>query len=324
MDNMNLEENIINTGTPNEVPDNSGLAEIQQAMDEIEKLKNQDYEEEEKSEEPEEKVENDKEEESSSPKKEKEADQLWKMKKSKYRALAEKEALAQENIQLKQMLSESLNSGTYHYGKSAYAHLERAKESKKKAIEAGDIDELIESDIALTKAINTVNDLEKWVYTEEQKKSQVPEYTEQQQYTGYNEVQQEMAHDWLDNHSYLQPSSPNYNQKLANQVAGFINNLDANLAENGEMDAFFSKPYFEQIEKYISSIPNEAQKTTKNLESAGHVGGVRNSYSSSVNGKVSSPTQMILTADEKRMCANADISEKEWLRYKLEDLKKGK
>lgn len=323
MNNINLEENIVNTETLNDVPDNSGLAEIQQAMDEIERLKNQEFEEEEKSEEAEEEVENDKEEENSSPKKEKEVDQLWKMKKSKYRALAEKEALAQENIQLKQMLSESLNSGTYHYGKSAYVNLEIAKESKKKAIESGDIDALIESDIALTKAINTVNDLEKWVYTEEQKKSQVPEYTEQQQY-GYNEVQQEMAHDWLDNHSYLQPSSPNYNKKLANQVAGFINHLDTNLAENDEMDAFFSKPYFDTIEKYITSITNEPQKTTKNLESAGHVGGVRNSYSSSVNGKASFPTQMILTADEKRMCANAGISEKEWLRYKLEDLKKGK
>ena len=33
---------------------------------------------------------------------------------------------------------------------------------------------------------------------------------------------------------------------------------------------------------------------------------------------------MILTADERRMCANAGISEKEWLKYKLEDLKRGK
>ena len=33
------------------------------------------------------------------------------------------------------------------------------------------------------------------------------------------------------------------------------------------------------------------------------------------------PTKMILTADEKRMCANAGITEKDWLKYKLEELK---
>lgn len=319
-----------NTATNNQeyeiAEDNTGLDEIQKAIDEIEKLKNDEVESEETEEieAVEEPKESEEEQDSKKDNYDNKEDLLWKIKKDKYRALAAKDALMQENLQLKQMLNESLNSGTYHYGKSAYAELEKAKESKKRAIEEGNVDALIESDIALTKALNTVNDLEKWAYNESQNKAKTEEYTKETPQDNFTSVEHEIATDWLDNHSYLQPTSPDYNPKLATQVAGFINHLDANLAKNGQMDAYFSEPYFKTIENYITEIKSEPQKTAKKIESVAHIGGVRNSYTGSPNNKASAPTQMILTADERRMCANAGISEKEWLKYKLEDLKKGK
>ena len=96
---------------------------------------------------------------------------------------------------------------------------------------------------------------------------------------------------------------------------------------------YFSEQYFDAIDQYIGEAKNrihvegknKTQKNSKNLESAAHIGSVRNSYSSSPSSRTPSSTQLILTADEKRMCANAGITEKDWLRYKLEeDLKKGK
>src|SRR5271154_1014804 len=318
MDKMNLEENVIDTSTQHEVEDASGLAEIQQALDEIEKLKTQESSEPEEEivkevEEPEEKV---------VPKQtEEKEDKLWKVRKDKYKALAEKEEALQKVAQLEQMLSESLNSGTYHYGKNAYSELDRAKESKKRAIEAGDIDALIESDIALTRALTAVNDLEKWV-GESKKAEETPR--ELQPTQTYSDLQHEIASDWLDNHNYLQPTSKNYDSKLANQVAEFVNYLDGNLVKNNQMNAYLSEDYFNTIEDYIAGIKNEPQKEIKSPNINGHVAGVRNSYNSSGNGKVPSPTQISLSADEKRMCANAGISEKEWIKYKLEDLKEGK
>jgi hypothetical protein len=329
---MNSEQNIIDNNVLQEVEDNSGLAEMQQAIDEIEKLKNEQQEITDSEEPPE--VEVDKESEESleqeegddklkekAPKKE---DKLRRLRGEKYKILAEKEAISQENEHLKSLLNQSLTSGTYHYGKSAYADLERAKEYKKRAIEEGDIDALIEADITLTKALNTVNDLEKWASNEEYRvnndRSSSPQNLQINQ-----EIQHEIASDWLDNHSYLQPNSRNYDPKLANQVAGFVNQLDTNLAQNNQTDAYFSEDYFNTIEKYIASVQNGSPKNTRNLESASHVGGVRNSYASNGNSKSSSsPTQMILTADEKRMAYNAGVSEKDWLKWKLEDLKTGK
>lgn len=328
---MNSEQNIIDANVLHTVEDNSGLVEMQQAIEEIEKLKNEQRDIIDPEETPE--IEDDKELEEpieqeavddklreKAPKKE---DKLRKLRGEKYKILAEKDAIIQENERLKSLLNQSLTSGTYHYGKSAYADLEKAKEYKKRAIEEGDIDALIDADITLNKALNTVNDLEKWASNEEYRVNN-EKHNPSQNLQINQEIQHEIASDWLDNHSYLQPNSRNYNPELANKVAGFVNQLDTNLAQNNQTDAYFSEDYFNAIEKYIASVRNESPKSNRNLESASHIGGVRNSYASSGNGKSSSPTQMILTADEKRMCANAGISEKEWLKYKLDDLKTGK
>lgn len=309
--------------------DKTGLDEIQKAMEEIKKLENQEQQEviEETEETPieEEEVEEAETAEETPIKKEKKEDKLWKVKKDKYRALAEKEALMKENLQQKQMINELLNSGTYHFGKSALGDLEKAKENKKKAIEDGDIDALIESDIALNKALNVVNDLEKWSYSDKQNKPTVEATKLEPQEYEPNLVEQEIAADWLDTHNYLQPTSSDYNPKLANQVADFINYLDTNLAKTGQRDAYYSEEYFRTIENYIDDIQSKSQKVAKKIESAAHVGSVRNSYTGTANGKGNgSVQQTTLTLDERKMCANAGISEKEWAKYKLEQLQESK
>jgi hypothetical protein len=322
---MNSEQNIVNTEPSQEHIDTSGIVEIQHALEEIEKLQNGQAEESQETEEPEVSGEESQETEAEEPvEQEKKKSKIWKEKKRKYQAIAEKEALFQENLQLKEMLSESLNSGTYHYEKSAYADLDKAKENKRKAIEEGDLDALLEADISLTKAIHTINDLEKWAYTEESKK-----YTSAQQNNNYDksgytnrstEREQEIAKDWLEDHQYLDPNSSQYDVNTATKVVKFINDLDANLNDSGNDAALFTEEYFDHIDDYISKIKKAAPKNT----AVAPIGAVRNAYTSSISGKSSSPTQMILTSDEKRMCSNAGITEKDWLRYKLEDLKKGK
>lgn len=306
--------------------DNTGLAEIQAALDEIEKLKNQPQEEEKEATEVEEgkveptEAEEPLEDETELPKKKDK--KLWKEIKRKYQVIAEKEALAKENAQLRQMLEESLSSGTYHYGKSAYGELERAKENKKRAIEEGNVDGLIEADLALTKAMNAISDLEKWAYTGNNKN---PDTSPAKATADYGERETEIITDWLDDHPYLQPTHSKYNANLANQVADFVNRLDNQIARSGQQDAYFSEEYFGAIDNYIAELKKGAGKAAKTAEQTAHVGGVRNSYGSSSPTSTSrGTTQIMLTADEKKMCANAGIKEEEWLKYKLEDLKKGK
>lgn len=320
------------------IHDTSGLEEIQKALAEIELLKNQDNHQQEEQEETKELHEESAAEEGDenaieneelgealeSKKGKKELDKIWKIKKSRHKALAEKRALALENERLKEMLAQSLDSGTYHYGKTAFSELEKAKQDKKRAIEEGDVDALIESDINLNKALRTVNDLENWAQQAKQsnhENREQPRYPTSEQ---FNEVEQAIANDWLEDHPYLQPTSRNYDPDLAAKVSKYINYLDNNLANNGQANLYFSDPYFETIDNYINEIRESPTRAPKKLESAEHIGGVRTPYSGSSSSRQSSPRHMTLSADEKKISANLGISEEEYIKYKIQELKKNR
>jgi hypothetical protein len=329
--------------------DTAGMDEIAEAIKEIERLKNggapkeEIQEEQEDDVEPEEEQEEEKEEpqeqeaeeeeEPESKKAPKKLDKIWKIKRSRYKALAEKKAVEEEkkaveeeNARLKEMLAESLNSGTYHYGKNVYSELEKAKESKRRAIEEGDIDASIEADINLNRAINNINELEKWTASERQPQREPQRQQEHQKSADdYDEIEREKAADWLDDHPELQPNSRQYNLGLATEVSQFIHHLDNGIEARGQRDLLYSEEYFDTIDRYIHDVNNRdrTEKKRKSLGSVGHVGSVRNSYGNA-NGKSSKTIQMTLTADEKKICAAGGISEKDWLKYKLEELQKGK
>lgn len=343
---MQNNDEFIIEGDQVALQDTAGLAEIEEAIREIERLRRgesateeiqdeqkeevlPEEEDQETDQDPEGEQELEEEENlelSAKPTKDapKKLDKIWKIKRSRYKALAEKKAVEEENVRLKEMLAESLNSGTYHYGKNVYSEFERAKQSKRQAIEDGDIDAVIEADISLNRAINNINDLEKWgAASEDRQPAKQQEYRKPPE--AYDEIEHEIAADWLDNHPELQPTSRQYNQPKANEVTEFINHLDKNIDANGRRDLYFSEEYFDTIDRYIKDIDNRdrTEKKRKSLESVSHVGSVRNSYGNA-NGKSSKSVQMLLTADEKKICAAGGISEKEWLKYKLEELEKGK
>lgn len=323
--------------------DTAGMDEIAEAIKEIERLKNggapkeeiqeeqeddvePEEEQEEEKEEPQEQEAEEGEEEPESKKAPKKLDKIWKIKRSRYKALAEKKLVEEENARLKEMLAESLNSGTYHYGKSVYSELEKAKESKRRAIEEGDIDASIEADINLNRAINSINELEKWTASERQPQKEPQRQQEHQKSVDdYDEIEREIAIDWLDDHPELQPNSGKYNPALATEMSEFINYVDNELESRGQPHLRFSKEYLDTLDNRIIEIKNrdKTEKNRKSLGSVGHVGSVRNSYGNA-NGKSSKTIQMTLTADEKKICAAGGISEKDWLKYKLEELEKGK
>jgi DNA repair exonuclease SbcCD ATPase subunit len=340
---MDLEENDEKIKELKENEDKAAFEIADRVIAEIEKLKDSSEEPPEESDEEaedesvesesDEEAEDEDEEQEEQRKPEKE-EKIWKLKKRKYQALAEKvaalkekEAVLRENEQLKQMLSESLNSGTYHLSRSAYSELERAKEAKKQALLEGDADALINADIEIARALNTVSDVEKWAYNEpspKQKYAATSSYPEQPS-NKYNELEQEIAADWLENHPYLQPDSPKYNSKIATKVANFVNHLDADLMNGGQGHQIFSNAYFTSIDQYIEKVKNDSSQRAKNREGSPQVGGVKNSYAGSSNNKNSSKsTKVILTPDEKFWADMGGITHEDYLKAKINDLKKGK
>jgi hypothetical protein len=246
----------------------------------------------------------------------------WKEKKKRYQAEAKVRQLEAEKEDLMRQLTESLNSGTYHYSRSAYADLERAKEQKKQALESGNVNEAIEADVALAKAVNTINEIEKWVY--DSKINPQPNVSRKEEYTAQQpaipiEEQDEMVREWLEYHPYLDVNSTKYNKSLAVRVATFVNQLDANLAKNGQENMFYSPEYFETVDDYIEKARSELMKP-KNVQSVSNVAGVRNSYASTT-GKPIKKNQMTLSPMEKMLAANFNLTQEQYLMAKINNNK---
>jgi len=329
--------------------DKAGLAEIQDAIQQIERLKNgesispedtnntslQSEEQEEENLESEdspeeESQEHEEEDEELIPEKEapKKLDKIWKIKKSRHKALAEKRAALvaledkeRELAQLREMLAQAEVAGTYQYGRNVYSELDKAKEQVQRAIDEGNTKAFAEATFNLTNAQYKVNELEKLAASS----AQTPQHQTYTPQINYEEVEREIIDDWISSHKELQIDSKYYNKNLADSVIKYANAIDAQLDATGRDDLRYSEGYFDAIEEHIAEFKNSMDKKRRNSESASHVGAVRNSYNSPIPGKSSKPIQVTLTPEEKKICASSmvRISEKEWLKHKAEQLKAG-
>lgn len=334
---MNTEQ--IDDNGLEKIDDAAAMAEIQKAFDKIDALAEQDSSkekdapiiEEEVSEKetqllPEEEVEETEEDneaiidediEIEAPQKMKKGDKYRKLQNDKYRAIAEKEAMAARVNQLEEMLKDSLNSGTYHYGKNVYGDLERARAKKAYAYEQGDTKLAVEADEELIKAMYAVNDLEKWTsQLDRDKNNNTPQNAQQPTTTN---VEQELVMDWFDSHPYLKSTSKKYDAKLTQKVGEFADRLDYNLSRKGQSHLIYSEAYFNKLDNYIDSLTKKPVDVAKNIESHKGVSGVRGSMPANQSASGRRPTQIVLNANEKQMALNMGISEKDWLKYKLEN-----
>ena len=255
------------------------------------------------------------------------SNKLWHEKKLKFKAIAEKEAIAAENEKLRKMLDEALDSGSYHHAKSVEAEISMAKDLRRKAIESGDIDSMFKADEAYNKALIAKHEIDKWNY---QQSSQKPTNTQGMQTQSeqvsqantLSPLQQTMAQEWVEAHPELNPESRSYDKHLAEKVAPYINNLESNINQSGQLQYLYSSEFFDMIDNYIDKI--KTPRVSNPPLSSNNVAGVKKSYQGSSTAPPSAKKQVVLTADEKIMAANAGVSEKDWLKYKIEELNKGK
>lgn len=103
------------------------------------------------------------------------SNKLWHEKKLKFKAIAERDAIAAERDEYKKMLKEALDSGSYHHAKSVDAELSMAKDLRRNAIENGDIDSMFQADEAYNKALIAKHEIDKWNYQQGNQKSNADE-----------------------------------------------------------------------------------------------------------------------------------------------------
>lgn len=253
---------------------------------------------------------------------------LWHEKKLKFKAIAEKEAIAAENAELKKMLDDALDSGSYHHAKSIETELSMARDLKRKAIENGDMDSMFKADEAYNKALIAKHEIDKWNYQQGNQKPKTDQNRtehqdkQEQNYNSLTPLQQTMAQEWVESHPELNPESRSYDKNLAEKVAPYINNLENNINQSGQMQYLYSSEFFDMIDNHIDKL--KTPKVSTPPLSSNNVAGVKKSYQSSSTAPPSTKKQIVLTAEEKIMASNAGVSEKEWLKFKIEELNKGK
>ena len=236
-------------------------------------------------------------------------------KKKRKSVLADRQKLEQENYQLKNALDGTIDSNTKLYARDLYNDLEKAKSLKKQALLGDDPDLLLEADEIHQKLLHKVSEFESYV------SSRTPDASNEEVEPEENheeKVKLSNAQEWLNERPELIEGSYNFNPKIQKELGTFIEQFDRELKRNGRKDEILSDAYLDVLDEFVDSVKINRPKdgyTTSN------VGGVRNNFS---NGSSSGSIKVTLTEFDKNYAKNLGITEKEYLKYKIEDIKESK
>lgn len=244
-------------------------------------------------------------------------------KKKRKSALADRQRLEQENYQLKNALGGTIDSNAELYGRDLYNDLEKIKNIRKQALlgafgdpndpeyASKNADILNEADDLFQKASYKINEYEKFIAN---RNSATGDNDSEPEQNYEEQIKLEKAQEWMDEHPELVEGSYNYNPKIATEFSSFVKQVDRELRKEGREDEILSDRYLELLDEFTESVKTNR---TRDGYATSKVGGVRNNFS---NGG-SNTIKVTLTEFDKNYAKNLGISEKEYLKYKIEDIK---
>lgn len=256
---------------------------------------------------------------------------LSKIQREKHRIAAEVEQLRQENEQLKKYNQTSNEVGQAHYENSLKLKLEQAKENKRKARELNDIESEISADEEIASAITDIRAMDSWKAQQIINQKEIQQY--QQNYANYNQYEQQrnsyeqpeyelndQTEIWLKHNPWFDEKSSHYDPDKAEEVLLYAQTLDANLARQGREEELMTKAYFDRINSFARHYDQQRNNShQERISNASNVAPVRRMQSNQSNSN-----NIKLTDDEKFMAKNAGISEDDWKKAKLEDMRRQK
>jgi hypothetical protein len=234
---------------------------------------------------------------------------------------ADRKKLEHENEELKKYLQNTISSNAELYKSNLVSDLEKIKGLRKQALLGEDPDLLIEADDLYYKALMKLNEFEahsgkidKAEDTEQEESRDIPDRAEK-----IDEEVLDNAKEWLNNRPELIEGSNKYNPRIQKAVATFIEEFDGELRRQGRAEDILSEDYLDVLDEFIDTIKVEKPKSGYKTSS---VGSVRNNFSSS--GGNNSTIQVKLDSWEKDYAKNLGISEKDYLKAKIEDIKESR
>ena len=202
---------------------------------------------------------------------EKEKEKYWsKLKKERAEKaqLAEQwEQLQQEKLQMEQMLSQAINTGSTHYNNNGASELEMAQARLQLALESGDADGVSRATAEISKATHALNEA-----------SRIASFPEKEYSQGdINQIRareyEDRLYSWLDSNPEVDRNAPEYDEKLTASVLSFIKKLDRKYQSTNKEHLIGGSSYYGMIDEYIDNL--KMQDTSPPGNHAKHFGAVR-------------------------------------------------
>ncbi|HNU60776.1 MAG TPA: hypothetical protein PKL04_01100 [Methanofastidiosum sp.] len=245
-------------------------------------------------------------------------EKYYQEKKKRKGVYADRQKLEQENEELKKYLQNTISSNAELYKNNLISDLEKIKGLRKQALLGEDPDLLIEADDLYYKALMKLNEFEanrgKFVQDEPEEEvetKEIPENAKQ-----LDDEVLDNAKEWLNNRPELIEGSKEYNPRIQKALATFIEEFDGELRRQGRAQDILSEDYLDVLDEFVDSIRVEKPKSGYKTSS---VGAVRNNFSSNSGG--GNTIQVKLESWEKDYAKNLGISERDYLKAKIEDIK---
>jgi hypothetical protein len=251
-------------------------------------------------------------------------DKYYKEKQKRKGVYADRQKLEQENEELRKYLQNTISSNAELYKSNLVSDLEKIKGLRKQALLGEDPDLLIEADDLYYKALMKLNEFEANYSKNPDKDAKEVNEPENESKVTYDtsKIDDEVldnAKEWLNNRPELIEGSKQYNPRIQKAVATFIEEFDGELRRQGRAEDILSEDYLDVLDEFIDTIKVEKPKSGYKTSS---VGSVRNNFSSS--GGNTSTIQVKLDSWEKDYAKNLGISERDYLKAKIEDIKESR
>ena len=203
----------------------------------------------------------------SKPEKEKEKywSKLKKEREEKAKLVEQLEQLAQEKLQMEQMLHQAINTGSTHYKNNVASELEMAQARLQLALENGDAASVARATADISKATHALNEASRIASFPPK------EYSEEHLNQVRAREYEDRLYSWLESNPEVDRSAPEYDEKLAGQVLSFIKKLDRKYQSGGKEHLIGGSSYYGMIDEYIDNLKTQDTNTTP----AKHFGAVR-------------------------------------------------
>lgn len=224
--------------------------------------------------------------------------------------------------ELQNSLALSHMAANKHYEDSVELQLEKAKQLKKNAYEAGDVEAMTEADIALSRAAYNVNQSQAWKAQQQIQQAYEPERQDPEQARMSN------LQEWASRNPWAVPGHPNYNPKLSSHLQEKLDLYEQDLKSKGLDHLIGEVPYFQEIDRYIATIEDEFDEDDAPAPPKMQTGSLRMKQKSPLpaqplrakpnyGNKLPLKQNFKLTREHQRMADIAGIPHEEYIKHVL-------